>query len=235
VRFGLQTLQRVIVYNSPVSPSAVRAFDDVECFGSVVVVEATSKDPISINGILVELGEGESERHWIPPHVGTVLATGSPAVSVGETVIFHPERGKHLFIRQDGALDSHVIVFGRSTNVDVIPKVIVNHVPVHYSILAVVDMAKEFPITRLLGDLVLIEAPPHHVETPGGILLPDSAGYGDSQGRVVMVGNQCKDVKVGDVVMYVSSARVSIPIVLKGYEDEKRFVLIQESGILLRV
>lgn len=232
MQFGLSRLSKLIVHQQEISSPVVSGLADPRCASGVVVVEVSQPPSVSSSGVALAFGDSDSERFLLPPFVGTVINSGSSYVSKGDHVLFNPERGKHINVRV-GDEEARVIVFGRAAIVNGRYVPTIKRVPVHYSVLARIDMTADFPITSIPGNLVLVRAPESHTQTPGGIHLPDSACYGDSQGEVVMVGKGCTDVNVGDKVLYLSSARTRIDIDLRGFTRGGRFYFVPESGILL--
>ena len=89
----------------------------------------------------------------------------------------------------------------------------------------------------LLGDRVLVREDRSEQKTLSGILIPDTVGGGNKQGKVVSVGDglftQTGDkipmtVKEGDTVLYdkaFSNKTVKL--------DEEDFILMKESDILM--
>jgi chaperonin GroES len=70
-------------------------------------------------------------------------------------------------------------------------------------------------------------------KTPGGIIIPDrvKSKHPPRRGDVVDVGDQCKYVKVGDMVVFDDAAAYydGIPNDLGGVEE---FVFLEEKNIL---
>jgi len=94
-------------------------------------------------------------------------------------------------------------------------------------------MAK--PNIRPLADKVLIRPKSEEEQTPGGIVLPDTAKERPQEGEVIAVGEgkilengqrQPVSVKVGDKVIYSKYGGTEITI------DDVEYLIMDESSIL---
>lgn len=94
-------------------------------------------------------------------------------------------------------------------------------------------MTQDYPVTRIFGTTILVESLPVTTQTKNGILLPDRVQYGTSQGTVVMIGDDVRDVKVGDIIMYMASSRETLDINPIGFKDGTRRFMMDEASVLL--
>ncbi|SRR5260221_12633795 len=88
---------------------------------------------------------------------------------------------------------------------------------------------------RPLGDRVVVEPSEGEEQTPGGILLPETAKEKPQQGTILAVGPGKRDengklveldVKVNDKVLYARYGGTDIKI------DGKKLLIMKESDIL---
>jgi chaperonin GroES len=88
---------------------------------------------------------------------------------------------------------------------------------------------------RPLGDRVIVEPSEGDEQTPGGILLPETAKEKPQQGTILAVGPGRRDddgdiiamdVKVDDKVLYAKYAGTEIKL------DGKKVLILKESDIL---
>src|SRR3954454_12784096 len=88
---------------------------------------------------------------------------------------------------------------------------------------------------RPLGDRVVVEPSEGEDQTPGGILLPETAKEKPQQGTILAVGGGRRDengkiiamdVKVSDKVLYAKYAGTEIKL------DGKKVLILKESDIL---
>lgn len=77
-----------------------------------------------------------------------------------------------------------------------------------------------------LGARVLVERAKVEEKTDSGIIIPDSAQEKQNKGKVVAVGNDVKDVKVGDTVLYGKFNGTEIN------EGDEAFLILQEEDLL---
>ena len=77
-----------------------------------------------------------------------------------------------------------------------------------------------------LADRLVIEQVEAEEVSAAGIILPDSAKEKPSEGKVLAVGKDVKEVKLGDVVLYAKYGPTEIKV------DGKEVVLAKEEDIL---
>ena len=77
-----------------------------------------------------------------------------------------------------------------------------------------------------LADRLVIEQVEAEEVSAAGIILPDSAKEKPSEGKVLAVGRDVKEVKVGDVVLYAKYGPTEVKV------DGKEVVLAKEEDIL---
>ncbi len=77
-----------------------------------------------------------------------------------------------------------------------------------------------------LADRLVIEQVQAEEVSASGIILPDSAKEKPSEGKVLAVGKEVKEVKVGDVVLYAKYGPTEVKV------DGKEVVLAKEEDIL---
>jgi chaperonin GroES len=77
-----------------------------------------------------------------------------------------------------------------------------------------------------LADRLVIEQVQAEEVSASGIILPDSAKEKPSEGKVLAVGKDVEEVKVGDVVLYAKYGPTEVKV------DGKEVVLAKEEDIL---
>lgn len=77
-----------------------------------------------------------------------------------------------------------------------------------------------------LADRLVIEQVQAEEVSKSGIILPDSAKEKPSEGKVLAVGKDVKEVKVGDVVLYAKYGPTEVKV------DGKELMLTKEEDIL---
>ena len=86
---------------------------------------------------------------------------------------------------------------------------------------------KEVTMTiQPLADRLVIEQVQAEEVSASGIILPDSAKEKPSEGKVLAVGKDVEEVKVGDVVLYAKYGPTEVKV------DGKEVVLAKEEDIL---
>ena len=80
-----------------------------------------------------------------------------------------------------------------------------------------------------LGDYVVAQAEEAQTKTASGLYLPDNAQEKPKTAKVVAVGPNAKQVKVGDRIVYKSYSTTDIKI---GAEE---FILVKEEDVLATV
>ncbi|MBI5957543.1 MAG: co-chaperone GroES [Chloroflexi bacterium] len=88
---------------------------------------------------------------------------------------------------------------------------------------------------RPLADRVVIEPVEGDSQTPGGLLLPETAKEKPQQGKILAAGPGRLDdagkrvtleVKVGDLVLYAKYAGTEVKV------DDKKLLILKEADIL---
>ncbi|MBI2798393.1 co-chaperone GroES [Candidatus Saccharibacteria bacterium] len=77
-----------------------------------------------------------------------------------------------------------------------------------------------------LGDRVVLEQVELEEKTAAGIILPDSAKEKPSEGKVLAVGTEVKEVKAGDRVLYSKYGPTEVKV------DGKELMIVKEEDIL---
>ncbi len=77
-----------------------------------------------------------------------------------------------------------------------------------------------------LADRLVIEQVQAEEVSASGIILPDSAKEKPSEGKVLAIGKDVEEVKVGDVVLYAKYGPTEVKV------DGKEVVLAKEEDIL---
>jgi chaperonin GroES len=80
-----------------------------------------------------------------------------------------------------------------------------------------------------LGDYVVAQAEEAESKTASGLYLPGNAQEKPKTAKVVAVGKEAKQVKVGDRIVYKSYSNTDVKV---GSEE---FILIKEEDILATV
>lgn len=77
-----------------------------------------------------------------------------------------------------------------------------------------------------LGARVLVERAEVEEKTASGIIIPDSAKESQNRGKVIALGKEVNDVKVGDTVLYGKFNGTEIK------EGEKEYVILNSEDLL---
>ena len=80
-----------------------------------------------------------------------------------------------------------------------------------------------------LGDFVVAQSEEAETKTASGLYLPDKAQEKPKVAKVVAVGKEAKQVKVGDRIVYKSYSTTDVKI---GSED---YILVKEEDVLATV
>ena len=80
-----------------------------------------------------------------------------------------------------------------------------------------------------LGDYVVATAEEAQTKTASGLYLPQNAAEKPKTAKVVAVGKEVKQVKVGDRIVYKSYSNTDVKV---GAED---YILVKEEDILATV
>ena len=80
-----------------------------------------------------------------------------------------------------------------------------------------------------LGDYVVAEPEEAPTKTASGLYLPDKATEKPKVAKVVAVGPNAKQVKVGDRILYKSYSPTEVKL------DSKEYLLIKEEDILATI
>ena len=84
-------------------------------------------------------------------------------------------------------------------------------------------------IIRPLQDRILVKRLESEEKTASGIIIPDNAKEKPKTAKVVAVGPEAKQVKVGDRIIYKSYSTTDVKI---GSEE---FILVKEEDVLATV
>jgi chaperonin GroES len=80
-----------------------------------------------------------------------------------------------------------------------------------------------------LGDYVVAQAEEAESKTASGLYLPDAAKEKPKTSKVVAVGKDVKQVKVGDRIVYKSYSNTDVKV------GKDEYILIKEEDILATV
>jgi len=80
-----------------------------------------------------------------------------------------------------------------------------------------------------LGDYVVAQQEEAKSKTASGLYLPDNAAEKPKTAKVVAVGKEAKQVKVGDRIVYKSYSTTDIKL------DKEDYILVKEEDILATV
>lgn len=76
-----------------------------------------------------------------------------------------------------------------------------------------------------LGHKVVVERTQAVDKTAGGIVIPDTAKEKPEQGKVVAVGKDVEEIKVGDVIVFGNFAATEIKV------DGKEYLVVREKEV----
>ncbi|MDO8507063.1 MAG: co-chaperone GroES [bacterium] len=77
-----------------------------------------------------------------------------------------------------------------------------------------------------LGYKVVVERTQAVEKTAGGIVIPDTAKEKPEQGKVVAVGKDVEEIKVGDVIVFGNFAATEIKV------DGKEYLVVRQKEVL---
>jgi len=77
-----------------------------------------------------------------------------------------------------------------------------------------------------LGHKVVVERTQAVDKTAGGIVIPDTAKEKPEQGKVVAVGKDVEEIKVGDVIVFGNFAATEVKA------DGKEYLVVREKEVL---
>ena len=80
-----------------------------------------------------------------------------------------------------------------------------------------------------LGDYVVAQAEEAQTKTASGLYLPEKAAEKPKTARVVAVGKEAKQVKVGDRIVYKSYSTTDVKV------GSDEYILVKEEDILATV
>lgn len=80
-----------------------------------------------------------------------------------------------------------------------------------------------------LGDYVVAQAEEAESKTASGLYLPDAAKEKPKTSKVVAIGKEVKQVKVGDRIVYKSYSNTDVKV------GKDEYILIKEEDILATV
>ncbi len=77
-----------------------------------------------------------------------------------------------------------------------------------------------------LGHKVVVERTQAVDKTAGGIVIPDTAKEKPEQGKVVAVGKDVEEIKMGDVIIFGNFAATEVKV------DGKEYLIVREKEVL---
>lgn len=80
-----------------------------------------------------------------------------------------------------------------------------------------------------LADRIVLEQLEQEEQTKSGIILPESAQEKPKMAKVLAVGSEVKEVKVGDTVLYKSYGPDDVKV------DNKDYMIAKEEDILATI
>lgn len=80
-----------------------------------------------------------------------------------------------------------------------------------------------------LADWVVAEAEEAVTKTASGLYLPDKAAEKPKTAKVLKVGKDVKEIKIGDRIVYKSYSTTDVKV------DSKDYVLVKEEDIIATV
>lgn len=80
-----------------------------------------------------------------------------------------------------------------------------------------------------LGDYVVAVGEEAEAKTASGLYLPDKAQEKPKTAKVVAVGKEVKQVKVGDRIVYKSYSTTEVKV------DDTEYILVKEEDVLATV
>ena len=80
-----------------------------------------------------------------------------------------------------------------------------------------------------LGDYVVAQADEAETKTASGLYLPEKSAEKPKTSKVVAVGKEVKEVKVGDRIVYKSYSNTDVKV------DGTEYILVKEEDILAKV
>ncbi len=80
-----------------------------------------------------------------------------------------------------------------------------------------------------LADYVVAQAEEPQTKTASGLYLPDNAKEKPKTAKVVAVGKDAKQVKVGDRIIYKSYSTTDVKV------DGEEYILVKEEDVLATV
>lgn len=76
-----------------------------------------------------------------------------------------------------------------------------------------------------LGHKIVVERTQAVDKTAGGIVIPDTAKEKPEQGKVVAVGKDVEEIKVGDVIIFGNFAATEVKV------DGKEYLVVREKEV----
>lgn len=80
-----------------------------------------------------------------------------------------------------------------------------------------------------LGDYIVAQHEKAQSKTASGLYLPDNAQQKPETAKVVAVGKEAKQVKVGDRIVYKSYSTTDVKV------GEEKYILVKEEDVLATV
>lgn len=84
-------------------------------------------------------------------------------------------------------------------------------------------------VLQPLGDYVVAQAEEAETKTASGLYLPEKAAEKPKTAKVVAVGKEAKQVKVGDRIVYKSYSTTDVKV------GKDEYILVKEEDILATV
>jgi chaperonin GroES len=82
------------------------------------------------------------------------------------------------------------------------------------------------PLTPLF-DKILIKRPEEFSETGGGIIIPETSREKAMNGEIVSIGQDVKQVKKGQTIMFAKYAGTDVT-----FDDKNQYLIIAEKDVL---
>lgn len=84
-------------------------------------------------------------------------------------------------------------------------------------------------VLRPLGDYVVAAAEEAETKTASGLFLPEKAAEKPKTAKVIAVGSEAKQVKVGDRIVYKSYSTTDVKV------GKDEYILVKEEDILATI
>ena len=80
-----------------------------------------------------------------------------------------------------------------------------------------------------MADYIVAESEEAETKTKSGLYLPDNAQEKPKTAKILAIGKQVKDLKVGDRIVYKSYSTTDVKV------DSKDYILVKEEDVLATV